>query len=338
MKLYWVIAIVCSLVFTNSIPATLISPTLTEFVVFSEGKMSFNADVAIAGSIGAGDKFTVDNNLILLGNLYARSRAIIGSNSEISGAVLADDLVKLKSDSQSGNIESAKIYLKENTVVSGDVQYQKKLSKHKTSAIIGNQLGPIQLALWQQPQMSFAPILPQTETENQYFKSESEHTLEPGSYDKLKVKPYGTLFLSAGQYNFNNIILSKGVLVVADTRNGNITINVTGDFKSYDDVTFGNAGGGQVTMNVGDNLTIGNDNQFYINLTAWDDIVVKKRSLVAGTILGKDKVKLYQEVQVNPAMQFSYSFPEVPEPAAILFLLVGTIIIFHRGSKIHTHK
>lgn len=327
-------ALLATLALGLPVTGAIISPPLTEFVILGEGRVSLGANVSIAGSVGSGHHLTSAKGLILLGDLYARNKVTVGSSnrasSEISGAIMSGYQVKLGTAAQSGTIESDRVVLSRNSLVDGDVTYQTKRSINKTAEITGALIGPVEIPLWQQPALSVAPLVKLTGVSNSLFRANSEGELQPGEYNKLTVGRNATLMLTHGDYYFNDVVLNKGVVIIADTRGGDIALYVTNKLTSASQVIFAGAGGGELTVVAGKKIVIGADNQIYADLTAYDGIVIKNRSLVAGTVLSQDDIKLYRDVQVNPALEYSYQFPEIPEPASILFLVLGSLFFLHR--------
>ncbi len=68
-------------------------------------------------------------------------------------------------------------------------------------------------------------------TENINISAFSSRSLEPGSYGKIKLKPFSTLYLSAGNYFFKELQTSMGTNIVVDVSVGNASINITKKLK-----------------------------------------------------------------------------------------------------------
>jgi acetyltransferase-like isoleucine patch superfamily enzyme len=134
-----------------------------------------------------------------------------------------------------------------------------------------------------------------------YIANDVTDLWKPGNYHTGTVKARGTVTLTAGTYNFKELIFEPNTKIILDTTNGMININVADHLSFGDNFTIvnNNSSGINFYTNVTDTVTIGTNSNFVGSLMAPNSkIVINSRTNIIGNLLG-DSIQIEPDVTIN---------------------------------------
>ncbi|GEM_PF-2264682 len=205
---------------------------------------------------------------------------VLGSHSNISGSVFVNGDGLLRSYSQ----------------INGNLFYSSRLS-YQPAAMVN---GKTQQLAMNSPSVIINKTIPYGITDL-YIANDVTDLWKPGNYHTGTVKARGTVTLTAGTYNFKELIFEPNTKIILDTTNGMININVADHLSFGDNFTIvnNNSSGINFYTNVTDTVTIGTNSNFVGSLMAPNSkIVINSRTNIIGNLLG-DSIQIEPDVTIN---------------------------------------
>ena len=153
----------------------------------------------------------------------------------------------------------------------------------------------------------------------------NELTLSPSNFGSVRVANNSTLYLAPGEYNIKNIILGTNAQIIANSAEGRVTVNISGNLKSRKGSTLFSADETQMIFNIGRNISLGNGNKVFAMLNSANNMKIGNDSIVTGSFVAGKNLRLGKNLQVN-----SVKTNAIPEPTTLALLSGGLLSILAR--------
>ena len=194
--------------------------------------------LSIASVVGITDAAMTMPQLVFLADELIK----INSNAQSEGAIHSNGTIefgKSLAGMQRGNLKAVgKITIAENNQIVGDVAsgaFVSLLGNARVSGVITNTARIAKLPL---PSLLYTAGGPSEEV-----RSDRALALQPGTYNKVEVKPKGTLILQTGDYYFNILDTDRSTRLSLDVTNGPVNIHVVSKLDFDDSVRVNVLGG-----------------------------------------------------------------------------------------------
>lgn len=295
--------------------ATTVLTSVDDFTILAGRTFSANRNVSVTGNIGAGSNVWLGSSSTMRGSIYTTGRFSISQKATVTGSVIAKGNVNIGQSSTLGPIDaSGNISISRRAKIHGDVTYASRYWA-SSSAVIDGTVTKGSPDVWQavtrtNPGFSYG-------SGNLSYGEGEDNTIAPGSYNNLWSNKNSTIRLSAGTYNFRQFSVGKGTHIIADTSSGDVVVNMATNLWADQKSTFKNVGSGSLTFQAGRSIALSKDILADASFISFGNLGVNTGSAVTGQLYAGNNLWLGQNVQVtgSPA--------GVPEPATILFLIVG---------------
>ena len=222
-------------------------PLLTDFVLYGTSATVVDKDVTVHdGLVGSSGDISVGKNASVLGlmgggGLSVEQESVVDGDVRFNGVVTTLQAVSLTGDVDSGGA----VTIGNDSTVSGSITSADAVTLGSNVSVAGN------VTEFGSPDVFVPVALPPvsvivTDPDNDIETDKNQTlVLAPGSYGDLTLDQNNVLSLSAGEYTFDQVTVSKNLLLNLDTTGGEISILVSGDVaieKNLDVVLTGDAG------------------------------------------------------------------------------------------------
>ena len=202
----------------------------------------------------ANNNIDINRNLNSVGNIHSNGSIMLrqGLPSTHTGNISAIQNITIKTDNN----------------ITGDVTAGGIASLAGTATASGNVTSGAPVAVIPMPSLAFT-----AGGKNAMVPANGSLNRAPGSYNLAKIRTGGTLFLTAGDYFFEQFLVKKNSKVSVDVSGGPVTINVVGAFEvsrfsEFEITPLGQAGSSFLT----------------INLLQSGSVIINKKAIVMGTL------------------------------------------------------
>jgi cytoskeletal protein CcmA (bactofilin family) len=324
--------------FTLTASASVINTNPNQFAVLAGGTLSTDANVFIGGLTGAVGNTSLGHGTTLTDCLYTTGSFSLDQHVTIDGDVLAGGNVSVGHHSSIGSIDSHgnifldqfatingnltganKVTISKSVLVDGDVNYGGKFSADRKASITGLTGNDISdLSTWNSS-LRIAPDSWVSGSQSLYYGNNSTEMLAPGTYGSVSISNASTITLTAGTYNFSSLWMGNAVNLIADTSAGDVIINIADSLSTGNKVEFQRGDGGLFTLNVNENIYLGQNTLADANFIGFgDSMSIDQNTVINGSLYSAGNIWLATNVTVAGAG----SVP-VPEPGTCLILLTG---------------
>jgi hypothetical protein len=306
--------------------AALIQNTLDDFTLFAGNRLVAGSNITINGQTGSGSDMRLGRLGQINGDLFAHGKLNLGNDSGIIGNIISGKNLVIGSRSQTKSASGAQnVNVNKHAVVHGTLAYGAAARIHPLAHI--RDFVSTDLDTWNLlPVPSQLPNFPAQAVQDGFtLHRDRELTLSPSAYGNVRIAGNGILHLSAGEYNFKNIVLGPNAQIVADTTEGSVTVNVSENLKSSKGASLFSADETLMTFNVGRNLTLGNSNKIFAMLNSAKNMKIGNASIVTGSFVAGNNLRLGKGLEVN-----SVKTTTIPEPTTLALLGGGLLSILVR--------
>jgi len=306
--------------------ARLVQNTLDDFTLYAGSKLVTGNNVTINGHSGSASKMRLGRQNQINGDLFTHARLNIGNDAAITGNVITGDRLTIGSRSTTQSVSGRQnVNINKHAIVNGTLAYGNKLNIHPLAQIQSDI--STDFSTWSL--LPVSPLLPnlpeQIMQDNLLLPRSSELALSPGNYRKVRVANNSILYLSSGEYNFNNVVLGKNAQIIADTSEGNVTVNISRNLRSGKGAGLFSSLESQMTFNVGRNVVFGKSNQVFAMVNSVNNMRIGNGSIITGSFVAGNNLKLGKDLEVN-----TVKIATVPEPTTLVLLSGGLLSILAR--------
>jgi hypothetical protein len=348
----WIlIAGFCLLALPSGTFGTVIQMDPYEFAVLSGGQLSTDSGVMINGLAGSRTSVYLGDRSHVAG-VYSGGRVDSGSAVTIDGRIVAGGGVYLNQGTTAAGVQSqGDIGLASGVRVNGDLNARGGISINSNSKIAGaayyrgsywaaspgsvalgaSRGGPAPEA-WQVGVRSSPGSFP-VGSGQLWYPSNSTVQLLEGTYGNLSLSQNSIIQMASGTFDLSGMWLGQGTRLIADTRNGDVLVNIAGALSTSADVTFEKIGSGSVVFLSNGAVYLGSGNRLDASfVTFGSSLSVDRNTQVDGTLYSQGSLWLGQNVIVD-------GIGAVPEPVTAMLLLsgAGVMVIRRRRAATHSH-
>ncbi len=348
-KVTTLVLLLCLVGTCDSLATTLSSDNM---LILAGGNFSAESKVTIKGNIGAVGTVSMAMHSTISGDAYSQGNFSIDQKATVGGRIVSSGDVWVGKHSVLGGIDGwGNVRIGQQTTVNGDVLSGKVATIDKMSVIHGDveygtsyQPGmkvtvdgsvrndTSDLDVWS-AKLNKAPTAWTSSTNSISYDSGMDQILAPGTYGDVAIKDGSILRLAAGTYNISSMWLGNSAQLLADTRSGNVVINVVKGLSTGSSAVLDSGDVNSLIINSNSSIDLGTGTVSEANLSSFGgSISVADDSTVHGRLFATGDVCLGSGVLVDGATAVSSS-STVPEPGTALILLVGGALAMRRRAK-----
>ncbi len=318
-----------------------------DFAVLAGGKVETGNDVRLGGHVGAGGQVWFGSGTQVDGPVFSTHKVETGSDVEVAGRIVASHDVYLGSRTTAGAIDSLKsvglgtdvaaygsvtadkrVDVNSRATVAGDVSYGTRAWIASSATVSGIVAKALDTPDTWAPVTRTAPELASDVAGHTWHPAGSAVNLAPDDYGQLDIGAGATVSLAAGTYDLKRLDLGSGGTVVADTRTGDVVLNIEGNLTAGSAVAFTTTGPGALTVNVGGHTYLGPDGSVAGNLFTWGNVDLDARTFINGSVYAAGNLWLASGAGVAGAPS-----EPIPEPATVGFVLLGAAALITWRSR-----
>ncbi len=296
--------------------AALIQNSLEEFTLFAGNKLVAGKQTTINGQTGSGSDMRLGRLGRINGDLFAKGRLSIGSDSGIAGCVISASDLTIGSRSRTLSVSGGgDVHVNKHVIVDGTLAYGTKALIHPLAHVRDNL--STDLDIWNLlPASSLLPNFAAAVVQDGFtLRQDRQLSLSPSTYGNVRLDNNAVLYLSAGEYHFQNLILGANAQIIANTAEGPVLVNVLENLKSQKSSVLFSADETQLTFNTGRNLSLGQANKVFAMLNSANNMKVGNRSIITGSLVAGNNLRLGKDLEVNRVKVDS-----VPEPTTLALM------------------
>ncbi len=331
MQKITLLGLVALCLYANIACAEFLTNQSSDFTLLSEKRIKTGKNVQILGSVGSGSQIKLGKRSFVQNDVFTNGSFKSASNSSISGRVVANDSIKVGSNSQIGRLDGGQdAKIGNNSLIFGPIGVAGNLNIHPGAFALGGIS-----ATHDSWNATGVPDPPATSFDNPNLlvdinvSKNQTGSVAPGNYADLNLKNNATIILSAGTYFFDRINMKSRSMIIADTTNGAVNVNVATILKSSNRASVRNTGENDSKFTVFGDTKIGPNNNILADIISLDNLKVGKKTLLSGSFFSEGDIRLGSNVIVNSSGSDG-SIPQIPEPASALLLTTGIAALLKR--------
>lgn len=354
----FVVVSLCLMPGTGAVAANIqVNPD--DFAIYAGGKVVIDDDSNIHGGIvqgalGRGD-FWIEEDVSVDGNVYIntysggqdKDSVITGDvvntytggtyrlndGASVQGNVDINGYISLGKDASiGGDLTADSIWLSQKSDVYGDVFYQNSFGKHNKADVHGSIIhggDPDRLTFTTRDSPNFTT----GHIDLGWLEGNKTHAIAAGDYQDLNIANDATIELSAGTYNFDELLWTgNDTEFIIDTTLGDVILNFAKGGSIGNNVKFSKIGTNDFLFAAGGRTSFGNDAQIdgSVYVFGTGDLVFGHRAILSGKAYTEGDFYLGKDAELfGLGMNSGGISTTIPSPVAVgagLFLLIGSLM------------